>query len=101
MKILKVGDTKRAACNNCKSFEDVTFKIRDVPFSDGSGIVKDILVGVCNRCDSVAVLPHQSTPAVKKQLEIQKEALESHAPARVIPLIPKNYAKENEFRKYK
>ena len=69
MKILKVGDTEKAACNKCKSFEDVTFKLRDVPFDDGSGIVKNVLVGICNRCDSVAVLPHQSTPAVKRQLD--------------------------------
>ena len=66
MKVLKVGDTKKAACNSCESFENITFKLRDTPFSDGSGIVKNVLVGVCDRCDLVAVLPHQSTPAVKK-----------------------------------
>ena len=81
MKILKVGDTKNAACNNCESFQGVTFKLRDVPFNDGSGVVKNVLVGVCDNCDSVAVLPHQSTPAVKKQLEVQRKSLESRVPA--------------------
>ncbi len=87
MKILKAGDIKKAACNHCKAFEDVTFKLRDTPFSDGSGIVKNVLVGVCNRCDSVAVLPHQSVPAVKRQLEAQRRTLESRVPAHMIDIL--------------
>lgn len=87
MKILRVGDTKRAACNNCESFEKITFKLRDVPFSDASGVVKNVLVGVCDNCDSVAVLPHQSTPVVKKQLEMQRKALESRVPAHIIDIL--------------
>lgn len=87
MKILKVGDTKKAACNSCKSFQDVTFKLRDVPFSDGTGTVNNVLVGVCDKCDSVAVLPHQSTPAVKKQLEAQRKSLESRVPAHMIDIL--------------
>ena len=87
MKILKVGDTKKAACNNCESFQDVTFKLRDVPFNDGSGVVKNVLAGVCNTCDSVAVLPHQSTPVVKKQLEVQRKSLESRVPAHMIDIL--------------
>jgi len=87
MKILKVGDTKKAACNRCKSFQDVTFKLRDTPFSDGIGIVRNVLVGVCNNCDSVTVLPHQSTPVVKKQLEVQRKSLESRVPAHMIDIL--------------
>ncbi|AGP81557.1 hypothetical protein I533_07905 [Alteromonas mediterranea MED64] len=30
-------------------------------------MVEKVLVGVCDKCDSVTVLPHQSTPAVKRQ----------------------------------
>ena len=87
MKILKVGDTTKAACNHCESFQTVTFSLRDVPFSDQSGIVKDVLVGICDTCDSVAVLPHQSTPAVKKQLEVQRKSLESRVPAHMIDIL--------------
>lgn len=87
MEILKVGDTKIAVCNNCESFESIIFKLRDTPLSDGSGIVKNILVGVCSRCDVVAVLPHQSTPAVKRQLEVQRKALESRVPAHMIDIL--------------
>ncbi len=87
MKILKVGDTQKAVCNTCESFQNVTFGLRDTPFSDGSGIVKNVLVGVCDTCDSVAVLPHQSTPAVKKQLEKQRKSLESRVPAHMIDIL--------------
>jgi len=87
MKILKVGDTQKAACNTCKSFQDITFQLRDTPFSDGSGIVKNVLVGICNACDSVVVLPHQSTPAVKNQLEKQRKSLESRVPAHMIDIL--------------
>lgn len=87
MKILKVGDTKKAACNNCKSFQDITFQLRDTPFNDGSGVVKNVLVGVCNSCDSVVVLPHQSTPAVKKQLVKQRKSLESRVPAHMVDIL--------------
>lgn len=87
MKIVKVGDTQKAACHQCGRFEDVTYKLRDVPFSDGKGVVKNVLVGVCDCCDSVAVLPHQSTPAVRKQLETQRRALESRVPAHMVDIL--------------
>jgi len=87
MEILKVNDTKKAACSKCKSFEDVTFKLRDAPLSDGSSIVKNVLVGVCNKCDSIAVLPHQSVPAVQKQLEVQRKTIESRVPAHMVDIL--------------
>ncbi len=87
MKILRVGDTQKAACSDCKSFVPVTFKLRTVPFSDGIGAVKNVLVGVCDRCDCVAVLPHQSTPVVKKQMDAQRKALESRVPAHMVDIL--------------
>jgi len=87
MKILKVGDTTKAACEPCQSFQAVTFELRDAPLSDGSGTVKNVLVGVCDQCHSIAVLPHQSTPAVKQQLEIQRKSVESRVPAHMIDIL--------------
>ena len=87
MKILKVGDTQKAACNHCRGFVQVTFKLRTVPFSDGVGAVKNVLVGVCDRCDCVVVLPHQSTPVVKKQMDAQRAALESRVPAHMVDIL--------------
>lgn len=87
MKIFKVGESQKAACEKCQSFENATFKLRDVPFSDGKGIVKNVLVGVCDKCDSVTVLPHQSTPAVKKQYEAKRKPVEGRLPAHLIDIL--------------
>jgi hypothetical protein len=87
MKILKVGDTQRAACEHCHAFVPVTFKLRTVPFSDGIGTVKNVLVGVCDHCDSVVVLPHQSTPVVKKHMDARRAALESRVPAHMVDIL--------------
>lgn len=85
--ILKVGDTQIAACETCRAFEAITFKLRNVPFSDGSGIVSDILVGVCDKCESVVTLPHQSTPAVKSKLDQQRKSVESRIPSHMIDIL--------------
>lgn len=87
MKILKVGDTSKVACNHCQSFESVSFQLRNVPFSDGSGVVNNVLAGVCTKCDTVAVIPSQSTPAIKKQLEKQRSSIESRIPAHLIDIL--------------
>ncbi|MFP9471217.1 hypothetical protein AB6D37_21155 [Pectobacterium brasiliense] len=76
MKIFKVGDTQTALCNTCQSLETATFQLKDVPFSDNSGVVRQVLVGVCERCENVAIIPHQSTPMIKKALDVQRKALD-------------------------
>ena len=81
MKIFKVGDTQKAVCETCKSIENATFALRDVPFSDGYGVVKNVLVGVCDKCDSVVLVPQQSAPAIKKQLDARRKPVESRVPA--------------------
>lgn len=87
MNILKVGDSQQAACANCQSFQNMTFTLRDVPLSDESGIVENVLVGVCDSCDHVGVLPHQSTPIVQKQLQQQRRPVESRVPAHMIDIL--------------
>lgn len=87
MKIFKVGESQKAVCEKCQSFENATFKLRDVPFSDGRGVVKNVLVGVCDKCDSVTVLPHQSTPSVKKQYEAKRKPVEGRLPAHLIDIL--------------
>lgn len=87
MKIFKVGESQKAACEKCQSFENATFKLRNVPFSDGTGMVKKVLVGVCDECNSVTLLPHQSTPAVKKQYEVKRRPVEGRLPAHLIDIL--------------
>lgn len=66
MKKLKIGDKSKAVCEDCEGMVSTTFMLRDVPFSDGQGLVEQVLVGVCDKCDSVVSLPHQSSLAIKK-----------------------------------
>jgi hypothetical protein len=87
MVILKVGDQEKGACENCAAFVTVTYQLRDVPFSDGCGVVKQVLVGVCEQCDQVCVLPQQSTPVVKRALEKQRRPVESRVPAHMVDIL--------------
>lgn len=87
MKIYKVGDTEQVICEQCQALKEAEFQLRNVPLSDNSGMVKNVLVGVCRQCDSVAVLPHQSVPAVKQQLETQRKAIESRLPAHMVDIL--------------
>ena len=87
MKILKVGDKEKAICNTCQALTAVTYQLRDVPFSDQGGVVKDVLVGVCDDCDTVAVLPYQSTHKVKQQLAKQRASLEIRVPAHMLDIL--------------
>ena len=87
MKIIKVGDKGKAACDKCAAFVSVTYGLRDVPFNDGSGTVNNVLVGVCDQCDNVCTLPHQSTPAVKRELEKQRKSVEARIPAHLVDIL--------------
>ncbi len=42
-----------------------TFRYRDVPFGDGSGVARKILAGCCDRCGEVVSIPPQSMPSIK------------------------------------
>ncbi len=87
MKIVKSEDKSTAACQSCKKFVDVTYRLRDVPLRDGSDIVKDVLVGVCDICDDVCVLPHQSVPKVSKTMEQQRKPIDSRVPAHMLDIL--------------
>ena len=73
MSILKVGDKSEGICQDCKSIVSTTFKLRDVPFSDESGVARNILAGICDQCERVITIPNQSTPAIKKAFDGIKE----------------------------
>lgn len=68
------GDKSRAICEDCNRIVTTTFEVRDVPFFDGSSIVENVLVAVCDNCNSVVAIPAQSTPAI--QAAINKLSLE-------------------------
>ncbi|ATQ75544.1 hypothetical protein CR152_14205 [Massilia violaceinigra] len=81
MKLLNVGDKSKAICYDCNELVHTTYKRRDVPFSDGVGVAKDILAGVCDICDRVVSTPAQSTPAIKASRDKAMVPIEAQLPA--------------------
>jgi len=81
MKILFEGDSGKALCEQCQAVVTTRYARRDVPFSDGKGVARDILVGMCTRCDGVVALPPQSTPAIHEARKQQLKSIEARLPA--------------------
>lgn len=81
MKLHREGDRGKALCQDCGDVVATTFKRRDVPFDDGSGIVRNLLVHVCDSCGRVVGMPAQSTPAVAEALKQQAKPIEAQLPA--------------------
>ena len=65
-KLNEKGEKSKAICESCRQIVSTTFAQRDVPFSDGKGEVKDILVAVCGLCNQVVAVPAQSIPAIRE-----------------------------------
>lgn len=81
MKIFVEGDKSRAVCNHCGDMVRTTFVRRDVPFSDGSGLARNILVGACDACGHTVSIPAQSTPAISRARKEATDPLEASLPA--------------------
>ncbi len=80
MKLLVKGDKERAICER-DGLSVVTYDHRDVPFSDGKGKAKGILVGVCDKCGEVVSIPPQSIPSIKAAREQAPKAVEARLPS--------------------
>jgi len=87
MKLYRDGDVSRAFCSHCAKVVKTVFARRDVPFNDAKGSAKNILVGVCNVCDSVVSIPAQSTPAIRRARKPAPDSLEANLPAVYVDLL--------------
>lgn len=87
MSIFKEGDKGKAVCEDCRAVVSTTFQRRDVPFSDGRGIVRNILVGVCDQCGGTVSIPAQSTPAVGRARKAAAASIEANLPAIYIDML--------------
>lgn len=81
MKIFQEGDKSKAFCHDCAAMVGTTFTRRDVPFSDKSGMAKNILVGACDSCGQTVSIPAQSTPAISKARKEALASIEANLPA--------------------
>jgi hypothetical protein len=86
MKLFTSGEKGRALCDR-DGLVSTTYRYRDVPFSDGQGQVRDILVGVCDRCDRVLAIPPQSTPAIGAERARAQVPVEATLPAPYIEIL--------------
>lgn len=86
MKIVKEGDKGKAVCQAC-GLTQTTYSLRDVAFNDNSGIVKNILAGVCDNCNSVVSIPRQCTPKIKATYNETKRSAEYRVPAHFIDIL--------------
>lgn len=68
MKIFKEGDKSKALCPNCGMVETVFLK-RDVLIQGSKFTAKNLLSGVCMKCDEVVSIPQQSSLRIKKLLK--------------------------------
>lgn len=80
MKLYVESEKGRAICHR-DGLVTTTFQYRDVPFSDGSGIVTDVLVALCDVCGDLVAIPPQSTPAIKAEREKANVSVETQLPA--------------------
>lgn len=74
------GGKGRAICPSCAEIRSLTWKRVDVPFSDGEGMARNILAGVCDTCGSVIAIPAQSTPAIRAARRAAPKSLEANVP---------------------
>lgn len=81
MRFFIENEKGRALCHSCGGPVATTFKRRDVPFSDSKGFAQNILVGVCDQCDQVVVIPAQSTPAIRDARHKGVKPIEASLPA--------------------
>ncbi|MCS3509781.1 hypothetical protein [Achromobacter sp. JUb104] len=87
MRIFQEGDRSQAFCRDCAALVSTTFVRRDVPFSDGSGAVKGLLIGACDSCGATVSIPAQSTPAISKARKQALESIETNLPAIYVDIL--------------
>jgi len=94
MKILKEGDTSEAICERCESRVATHYEYRMVHLEESNVDVEDVLVGVCDECDSVVSIPSQSFPKLKEARAEKNKKIEVRVPLElddIVRLISDHY----------
>jgi hypothetical protein len=83
MKLYQAGDRSVGICESCRSKVMTRLVYRDYTPTGWDVTVPDVLVAVCDRCDSVVGIPHQSTPKInefRKEKASTREGVEARIP---------------------
>ncbi len=94
MRILKEGDRGQAACPTCEAVVATHYEYRTVHLEQTGVDVENVLVGVCNVCDSTITIPAQSTPKLKEARERKLVPVNARVPRHlndVLHLIADHY----------
>jgi hypothetical protein len=87
MKIYKEGDRSKGPCKKCKKLVMTTFRLSTVPMSASDVIVHNVLAAICDQCNHVVAVPHQSMPRIKEALEIKKKPIEVRVPRHLLDIL--------------
>lgn len=61
------GQKSKILCTYCESMQDTTFLIKDYTINNKT--IKDLLVGVCDKCGEIVSIPSNSTEKIKEGLK--------------------------------
>lgn len=96
MKFYMPGDRKRALCHRDGRVM-TTFVYQDVPFRDGHGIARNVLVGACDVCGDAILIPAQSTPAIAAARKRVEHSLEVNIPASFVDALDAAIVRVTEY----
>lgn len=93
MNFYNIGDRSRALCEACDRLVETVFDLQDIPLSDGSKVVKGVLVSSCVECGRHCGLPQQSLSLVQEAVLTSKESIEARVSVAVDDLLRNACAK--------
>jgi len=87
MKILKEGDRSEAMCHKCQARVPIKYYYRTVHLDESDIDVKNVLVGVCEKCGETVSIPAQSFPRLKEAREKKSKTIEARVPLELDDII--------------
>ena len=93
--LFKEGEKAESVCRHCKKLVNTTFRVRTYRLKESGIDVPGVLVSVCDQCDAIVALPHQSSVRLGEvRVRRKDESLEARIPTHledVIHLIADRY----------
>jgi len=86
MKFYIEGDKSKAICPHC-GLVSTTFQYRDLTLKESNKVVKNILVGVCDDCNTTVSTPAQSTAEINRVREKEVVSIEASLPSVFIEIL--------------
>ena len=78
--LLRQGDESTAICHKCRKVRPTRYEYRTIRLEKSKIDVSDVLVGVCQTCDTTVMLPHQSTPRIKEARQTLPSRIDARIP---------------------